>query len=83
MQDSKQQPAQNASVKVAELKPAEADRETGNAAFKKGDLQKESHPSADYMLCTCGLATIAAGVAIARMHRFRVTCKGHEKDGIS
>ena len=46
VQESKQQPAQNVSAKVAELKPAEAARETGNAAFKKGNLQKAINPFA-------------------------------------
>ena len=46
LQESKQQPAQNASPKVAALKPAEAARESGNAAFKKGNLQKAINPSA-------------------------------------
>ena len=47
MQEKKQQPVQMASAKVAELKPAEAAKENGNAAFKKGNLQKANHPSAD------------------------------------
>ena len=37
MQQGKHPPA-----KVTELTPAEAARESGNAAFKKGDLQKAS-----------------------------------------
>ena len=36
-----------ASAKVVELQPAEAAKENGNAAFKKGDLQKAIHPSAN------------------------------------
>ena len=47
MQENKQQPAQMASAKVVELQPAEAAKENGNAAFKKGDLQKAIHPSAN------------------------------------
>ena len=39
-----QQGKQSPSAKVTELTPAEAARESGNAAFKKGDLQKASHP---------------------------------------
>ena len=47
MQEKKQQPAQQAPAKVVELKPAEAAKDSGNAAFKKGDLQKAIHPSAN------------------------------------
>ena len=47
MQENKQQPAQMASAKVIELKPAEAAKENGNAAFKKGDLQKATHSPAN------------------------------------
>ncbi len=39
-QKGKQSPA----AKVTELTPAEAARESGNAAFKKGELQKASYP---------------------------------------
>ncbi len=35
---------QSSPAEVTELTPAEAARESGNAAFKKGDLQKASHP---------------------------------------
>ena len=43
MQAGRQPPKQSASAKVTELSPAEAARESGNAAFKKGDLHKVWH----------------------------------------
>ena len=43
LQAGKQQPTQSSPAKVTELTPAEAARESGNEAFKKGNLQKASH----------------------------------------
>ena len=71
MQESKQQPAQPASAKVVELMPAEAAKENGNAAFKKGDLQKAIHPSASVCASHNRLALIAASVARAQVHPFK------------
>ena len=72
MQEKKQQPAQQASAKVVELKPAEAAKENGNAAFKKGNLQKAIHPSASVCASHNRLTLIAANIARAQVHPFKV-----------